>query len=56
MTLTKEQREQFETLSKPLIKWLNDNTDPHHSIRVTPTSAELVGGVAAVNTEEFVHD
>ena len=54
MTVTQEQREQFAALAKPLIQWLNKNTDPHHSIVVTPTSAELVGGVLAVQTDEFV--
>jgi hypothetical protein len=56
MIATSEQREQFAALVKPLIQWLNENTDPHHSILVTPTSAELVGGVMTINTDEFVHD
>lgn len=54
--MTDEQRKQFEALAKPLIQWLNENTDPHHSILVTPTSAELVGGVMVVQTDEFLRD
>lgn len=52
--MTDEQREQFAALTKPLIQWLNENTDPHHQILVSPTSAELVGGVLTIQTMEFV--
>ena len=56
MTLTPAQRARFEELSRPLIKWINDNCDPHHTVLITPTSAELVGAVAAVNTTDYVKD
>ncbi len=56
MTLTEAQRQQFAALAKPLIQWLNENTDPHHTIIVTPASAEVLGGVATIRTEEFLRD
>lgn len=51
-----ELRSEFEKLAKPLIKFINDNYNPHVSIIVTPTSAELVSGEISVYTEEFIKD
>jgi len=49
-------RKEFETLAKPLIKFLNDNFHPHHTAVFTPTSAEILEGQIAFYTEEFLHD
>jgi hypothetical protein len=46
----------FEETAKPLIKWLNENGHPHMTIIVTTTHAELLEGVCAINTNEFVKD
>jgi hypothetical protein len=51
-----EELKEFETLSKPLIKWLNDNGNPHTKIEITCTSAEVYGGLVIINTEEFIKD
>ena len=56
MNLNEEQRKEFEKLSKQLIEWLNNNCHPHTSIVVTPTNAELLEGVCAIQTMEFVKD
>ncbi len=50
------QREQFETLARPLIKWLNDNYHPHAKIIIDPTSAEVVSGEQVFHTEEYILD
>jgi len=47
MILKKSQREEFETVSKPLIKWLNENCHPHVSVIITTTSSELLEGMAS---------
>lgn len=47
---------EFEKLAKPLIKWLNDNGNPHMSIIITPTNAELLSGEMAFSTNEFLRD
>lgn len=47
---------EFQALAKPLIKWLNENYDPHRTIIITPTSAELCQGCMAFQTEEFLRD
>ena len=56
MILTKEQIEQFEEAAKPLVKWLNDNCNPHTTIIVEPDGAEVLSGSARVKIEEFIKD
>lgn len=54
--MTQEKIDEFESLVKPLIKWLNDNRDPHSLITVDCTSAQVYGGECSVYTEEFLKD
>lgn len=54
--MTKEQKEEFEKLAQPLIKWLNDNCNPHAHILIEATSAELSYGEIAFHTNEFLND
>lgn len=54
--LTKEQQAEFQTLAKPLMKWLNDNLHPHVSVIIDPTRAEVLEGLCAFTTTEFVKD
>lgn len=56
MTLTPEQIKQFEALTKPLIQWLNENAHPHVTAIVTPVGAEVLEGLMAYQTMEFVKD
>lgn len=56
MIITKEQMAQFEEVSKPLVKFLNDNCHPHVYVIVSPTSAELMDGISRVKIEEFIKD
>jgi len=51
-----ERLQSFTEATKPLIKWLNDNGHPHMTIIVSTTHAELLEGVVAINTHEFVKD
>jgi len=43
-TRTKEKSNEFKLLAKPLIKFLNDNYNPHCKIIIGSTSAEIVSG------------
>lgn len=45
--MTPEQQKSFEEAARPLIKWLNENVHPHHTVIVTPTDAELLEGSCA---------
>lgn len=46
----------FESLSKALIKWINDYADPHNVIIIDATSAVLYSGEKSITTEEFIKD
>lgn len=51
-----EKQLSFEEAAKPLIKWLAENADPHHTVIVTSTGAGLLSGEWAFPTEEFLKD
>lgn len=50
-----EKRQEFENLTKPLIKFLND-FHPHVKIVIDTNSAEMVEGVTIYVTNEFIKD
>lgn len=52
--MTEKQRKEFEELARPLVRFLNDNGNPHMTIIITTTSGELVSGECAFYTEEYV--
>lgn len=54
--MTKKQRDKFEELARPLIKYLNDNFHPHATIIITPRDAEIVIGECAFQTEDYIKD
>lgn len=56
MPITSQQRAEMFEAAKPLIKWLNDNTNPHCKVIVETDRAELVEGTALVISDEFVKD
>lgn len=55
-TLSNEQREEFEALTRPVIEWLNANFNPHVKVIVEVTGAELTTGVACYTTDDFIRD
>ena len=42
--MNEEQRQQFEEVTRPVIKWLCENVHPHHVVIITPTNAQLFEG------------
>ena len=42
--MNEEQRKSFDEVARPLIQWLCENVNPHHTVIVTPTGAELLSG------------
>jgi len=56
MKLTKEQSADMLKKAKPLIKWLNDNCDPHCNIHVENDRVTLSEDVSMRWTEEFIKD
>jgi len=54
--MNEEKIKEFEALAKPLIKYLNDNHNPHAQIIIDSTSAEVVEGQYCINTKEYLRD
>jgi hypothetical protein len=47
---------EFDELVRPLIKWIAENQHPHTQIVIDATSAELLEGIMALSTEEYLVD
>jgi protein involved in ribonucleotide reduction len=56
MIATKEQIEEFEKVTRPVIKWLNDNCHPHVGVVIDCGSAELHEGFCRITTEDYIKD
>ena len=54
--LTEAQKNQFEELAKPLIKFIAENLHPHTKIIVENYYAEIVEGVSVFSTNEFINN
>lgn len=54
--LLQKERNEFEELVKPLMKWMAENLHPHTKIIIESNSAVLVEGILAVSTNEFIVD
>ncbi len=52
--MKKEKLAEFEKLARPLIKYLNDNHDPHTTIIITTTNAEMLQGLMAFPTHDYI--
>lgn len=52
ITITETQKEEFEKITRPLIKWLNDNYHPYVTVIANGSHAELTEGVYYFPTEE----
>ncbi|QHP80659.1 hypothetical protein EO763_12355 [Pectobacterium odoriferum] len=46
----------FEEAAKPLIKWLNENANPHAYVIVDVTTATLLAAEIEFPTQEFLKD
>ena len=56
MTLTDEQKASLLEAARPLLKWMNENTNPHCEVRVDTSRVELVSGVHSVPCMDYVKD
>jgi len=54
--LKKEQIKEFEQLSKPLVKWLNENGNPHSMIVIECDGARVYSGECGIPIPEFIKD
>lgn len=51
-----QEMKEFQEITKPVIKYLNDNFHPHVTVIITTNRAELVEGLKGFTTNEFVKD
>jgi hypothetical protein len=51
-----EKIHELEKLARPLMVYLNDNYHPHHHVVITPIRVELLEGVMATTTYDYVKD
>lgn len=56
MENNKDKMAEFQAAAAPLIKWLNDNGNPHHKIIVECNGAELVSGEIYVPVKDYIKD
>lgn len=56
MILTDEQVDQLKEASKPLVKFLNENCNPHAQVVVDITGVELLQSSVTVKIEEYLND
>lgn len=56
MVLTNEERDAMLEASKPLMKWMSENCHPHAVVHVDSNRVELLEGIAAHGTDEFLKD
>ncbi len=56
MILTKEQREEFENVVKPVMEYLGKYHHPHVTIIIDVGRSEILEGSASIVTDEFVSD
>ncbi len=54
--VNKARSSSFEDVVKPVIKWLNENANPHTSVNIDVTSAQLLTGEICIHTEGFIND
>ncbi|HBT6278857.1 hypothetical protein LGR97_20015 [Klebsiella quasipneumoniae subsp. similipneumoniae] len=54
--VNKARSSSFEDVVKPVIKWLNENANPHTSVIIDATSAHLLTGEISIHMEEFIKD
>ena len=54
--LSTEQLRELHDASKPLVKFLCDNFNPHVQVIVSPNSSEFVEGLAMTKIENFIKD
>jgi hypothetical protein len=54
--MTDPQRKEFEALTRPVIEWINNNFHPHIMVVIDTTHAELLEGLGAYMTYDYIRD
>lgn len=56
MVYTDEQRAELEKLTRPIVKWLNDNYPPHNEININHHSVEILEGKMMILIPDYIKD
>ena len=57
MTLDQVKNEkEFKVLARPLVKFLNDNYNPHTEIIIDRNSARVVSGECSISITDYIKD
>ncbi len=56
MFANEEQRNELEKLTRPIIKYLNDNFHPHITVVINTVGAELLEGICNYSTKDYLKD
>ena len=51
-----KKQETFEQVVEPVMKWLNENSNPHTQVQITTDGAELLEGSMSHITGKFIKD
>ena len=54
--MEKEKMRQLESLAKPLVRFLNDNFNPHSEIIIDCSCARIVSSECSVLITEYIKD
>jgi hypothetical protein len=53
----KLEKDKFEELTRPILKYLCENYHPYVTVIITPTSAELLEGLKTIGyVDDFIRD
>lgn len=56
MIMTEQQRLEFESITRPVIEWVNNNCHPHVTVIIDSTSSELSEGITVYTTKDYIRD
>lgn len=51
-----EKQKELVELVKPVVKWLNDNSNPHSQLQITTAGFEVLVGALGVQITDFIKD
>jgi hypothetical protein len=56
MIINREKARELEEIARPMIKWINDNCDPHATILIDCESVALSEGAVRVIVQDYIKD
>jgi hypothetical protein len=54
--ISMEKQEELEAVTRPLVKWLNENCHPRVTVIVENDGAQLFEGLCSFRTHDYIKD